>query len=714
MTLDQRRRNSRKAQHLSEWRLQFEKEKLERWEKLQQRIASVNARRTARLAELQRRADEESRRVLGTSLANSGTLLLPAHDGAASADAAAAGGRAASSDKNTVGSAIVAPAQTAALKAPPVTSKSKAAVRKLAISGNLSGKRSGRSVISQPPPLPPTPTRTPTPGASPSGPQTNDTTENGDATGTAVAAAEGDEDAPAKPSKSKGKREKRKLKAQLIEMAEKADIAVIQAAIAMNNGASDDVAAAAGGGDAALDVEVASNKTATIPTAAENSSDADTYAHAQHLVRHCPGDCVSEGFAAWSKLAAKRVNVVARADHANDCEADARMSAVNPAVSSDPATEAIEELPAAEQLLVQKMRSTSAGDLLACVVNDLLAVAQKPPSEDAPVSMQVMQRLYVLLQHAALGAGGERPSPDPAVAVDVPVPGLSEVLLLRMLFGSEVGVLRSAAQLQTLLDALVFYQHQHVLRNTTTSSGTTAPTSATTTAPSSTAVASTPKSAGAVSAVSQELEVQAEVWKLLVDLLLQCSASAPGAALIVQSGLGAVLVDILQALLLTMEAYRKSDSSTTHAHSSLLASALDLPAVPVCAQFAFDGCFPTAVTSVASAVMTVLARVLSCVPAEGNGPSVGAVSCSQASLDSLAWYLFTMGQVQLLADNLRIRSQHWHYTQSYHYRAALPTQTITGSIDCVACSTDFYLAASDYLGSIGLFIRYYYYYFHLT
>ena len=55
-----KRRNTRKVQQLSEWRLQFEKEKLLRWDKLRHRLDIVNTRRVARLQELKRRAEADN------------------------------------------------------------------------------------------------------------------------------------------------------------------------------------------------------------------------------------------------------------------------------------------------------------------------------------------------------------------------------------------------------------------------------------------------------------------------------------------------------------------------------------------------------------------------------------------------------------------------------------------------------------------------------
>jgi hypothetical protein len=56
----QRKKNTKKAEQMSEFRLQLEKQKMERWEKLQKRIDSVQERRSKRLEELKRRAEEST------------------------------------------------------------------------------------------------------------------------------------------------------------------------------------------------------------------------------------------------------------------------------------------------------------------------------------------------------------------------------------------------------------------------------------------------------------------------------------------------------------------------------------------------------------------------------------------------------------------------------------------------------------------------------
>lgn len=84
ISVQQRKKNTKKAQQMSELRLAHEQQKMERWEKLQKRLKSVQERREARLAELSRRFDEETRgRSSSNALnksADSEDLLPPSHD----------------------------------------------------------------------------------------------------------------------------------------------------------------------------------------------------------------------------------------------------------------------------------------------------------------------------------------------------------------------------------------------------------------------------------------------------------------------------------------------------------------------------------------------------------------------------------------------------------------------------------------------------------
>ena len=59
ITARQRKRNNRKVQQMSELRLQLERQKMERWDKLQRRLEAVQVRRQARFQEMQRRSDAQ-------------------------------------------------------------------------------------------------------------------------------------------------------------------------------------------------------------------------------------------------------------------------------------------------------------------------------------------------------------------------------------------------------------------------------------------------------------------------------------------------------------------------------------------------------------------------------------------------------------------------------------------------------------------------------
>lgn len=59
----QRKKNSRKVQQMSEFKMQLERQKMERWEKLQQKLEQVKSRREARFAELKLRAEADARRL---------------------------------------------------------------------------------------------------------------------------------------------------------------------------------------------------------------------------------------------------------------------------------------------------------------------------------------------------------------------------------------------------------------------------------------------------------------------------------------------------------------------------------------------------------------------------------------------------------------------------------------------------------------------------
>jgi hypothetical protein len=140
--------------------------------------------------------------------------------------------------------------------------------------------------------------------------------------------------------------------------------------------------------------------------------------------------------------------------------------------------------------------------------------------------MHVMQRLYVLLQQAApVSASPGKPllstaSNSATNLVDLGSSSastccderlVSEVLLLRLLFGPEVGVLYCAAEYTALVDAVALLHCSHNPLH------------------SGCGVHHEP-ALGRGLAVSQELEVKAEVWKLVFDLLVSTAATAEGAS----------------------------------------------------------------------------------------------------------------------------------------------------------------------------------------
>lgn len=67
----QKKKNTKRAQQMSEFRLQLERQKMERWEKLQQRLEHVRKRREDRFVELKRRAEAEARRLDALAAAHS-------------------------------------------------------------------------------------------------------------------------------------------------------------------------------------------------------------------------------------------------------------------------------------------------------------------------------------------------------------------------------------------------------------------------------------------------------------------------------------------------------------------------------------------------------------------------------------------------------------------------------------------------------------------
>ena len=121
----------------------------------------------------------------------------------------------------------------------------------------------------------------------------------------------------------------------------------------------------------------------------------------------------------------------------------------------------------------------------------------------------------------------------------------------------------------------------------------------------------------------------------------------------VQSGLAAVLVDVLHVLLRSLELSQ-------------------------------GAAYPTPLLFVACNILHVLSRVLSIVP------SVGAIAVSavaQSTLDGLVWYLFTSAQVVAVSDTLR--------------------SMVAAAADVLGATApymDFFAAASDYVASVGAFV----------
>lgn len=58
MITNNRKRNTKKVEQMSELKLALAREKMERWEKIQYRLEAVHKRREERIAELQRRSLE--------------------------------------------------------------------------------------------------------------------------------------------------------------------------------------------------------------------------------------------------------------------------------------------------------------------------------------------------------------------------------------------------------------------------------------------------------------------------------------------------------------------------------------------------------------------------------------------------------------------------------------------------------------------------------
>jgi hypothetical protein len=109
------RRTAKKSQQMSALRLQVEQQKMERWERLQTRLSSVQARREARLVEIQRRSEEDRDRERCDNSTTSSAVTTPARSYSNSNSAATAAAAAA---------AIVSPAP-----APPAQTQTQTQIR---------------------------------------------------------------------------------------------------------------------------------------------------------------------------------------------------------------------------------------------------------------------------------------------------------------------------------------------------------------------------------------------------------------------------------------------------------------------------------------------------------------------------------------------------------------------------------------------------------
>jgi hypothetical protein len=675
------------VEQLSEWRLQFEKDKMERWDKLQQRLDLINARRAARMQELQRRAaDEESKRLLQEAVLSSGTTV-PGADASAvhSAGVATATSGSVTQHSATAGLAssavALAGAVTAALSGGSADLGTATLSRRVPRSTTPSSFRLSAALR----PVSASATATVPSGHSASNtarPAADTRKTTGAAKGAAPAAATiTDENAPqttsaqddskgkALRSKAREKKDKRKLKAQLIELAHEADLAALHEAIAVNMGT---IAAAAAtvptADEAALSKVGGKVKSATIafPAMAQAASTvsstevsvAEQYAAARFRLQGCTHSAVVEGYDAWKLASCKKIATMARGDVARHCAASLTATAeADKPVTYEPALDNSYAAPSAEQHLLQLLDADPMSNPLAQVVRDLVAAARKlriGECSGSALTLQVMQRLYVVLQHAA------GPVPDNADGGDAgsiaPVMNVSEILLLRLVLGPEVGVLRDVTELQGLFDALLLLHHSRLQEQ---SSGSVV----------------TPAEVGVTP--SMELEVRAEVWKLVLEILPRCTANAASATLCVQCGLGTVLVDLLQALLQVLDTHRKSNASV----------------------------WPTAVATVASVTLSALSSVLS--------TTNSTAEAMQAPIDALVWYMFTLGQIPALAYELQSRLQHWQQMQSYHYLAAQQEEVTTSGkgtqltvVEDWAPAADFVRSAAAFISSVAVFVRY--------
>ena len=613
---------------------------MERWDKLQQRLEIVNARRAARLVELQRRADEDNQCTRLDAAAGAAGLEVPV---TALSQPTATMGLASGSASSTAASA-----RLAALKK--ARSSSRAAVNQASTAESVATTpvASAAADLSSKVAVSTIATVAEQPGSTASAPT--------EAVG---------EDGAAKRSKAREKKVKRRQRELLEEATREAELAALDEAIAQNCGSS---AAPPARVDPTVlpseNTKSSADRRLVFPEVGSQSAPVRCLAARQHVLP-CSATTSMEGFQAWRQVSQKKVNVAARADIAR-CSAVDVCEALGASKQSNPELVLLSpsySAPAGERAVFAKLESDDTGNLLAQLTRDLAARG----ADGGVLNQHVMQRLYVLLQNDPVTPVQQRETAAGSSG-DVSIATLSEVMVLRLLLGPEIGLLSSDGELQSMLESLTLL---HFNRN------------------------QAGKAAGAAGiASSMELEVRAEVWKLLFDLLLRCTDTQVGGALAVQCGLGTVLADLTSALLCCMEAHRKLESSDAD----------------------FGGMYPTALTMAAAAGLAALARMLSVQPV-GSSATAGFVGCSQATQDALLWYVFTLGLVPSLGDLMRLRSQHWQHRRTYHYLAADnssssekatagPAEVKTvQAVDGVAVAVDFFVGTSELLVVVCCLVR---------
>ena len=627
---------------------------MDRWDKLQQRLDEVSARRAARLIELQRRADEK---LLGNETGAAGAA---ATSGVTSSDVAPSGKAAATpsmfndtptkaylTHTSAEGERLISKLRKGVVSAQ-VAAKANPTGAITSPRTPLASKRGAIQAVKKPP--------SPIPAAESVGPEDAQTTNQ-------------------QRSKAKEKREKRKLKAQLIEQAEKADYAAIQEAIAMNSGMN----SADNAAELSVFNAVASSSREKEAVPSTEPSDAEKFVQALQTFQRCSIECAEEGFTVARAAQRKKVILAAKTELNRICAQDVR-GAQSAGEARGCLSREYTEI-GTEMSFVSAMQEDSgvnAPNLLALVVKDLLSAASAsvsatsgttgsdPSSSPSSLNMHVMQRLFVLLEtvpsvSTTSPTKASSASATAATAVSnssTSVCGslLCEVMLLRMLFGPEVGVLSSGTEYHTLLEAIALQHcnHNPLWRGT--------------------------KESLAAAQVTQELEVKAEVWTLVFNLLNSCAETSVGAGLILQSGLGAILVDLLHVLLKSLEIAQST-----------------------------EGVYPTALTYTAANLLSVLSKLFNLTPCESETETDKAQTiglCSQASVDAFVWFVFASAQVPAVADLLKGVTLRWEHSQSYHYLSTTSAEQRGKDSHVLAVCVDFIVSAAGFLSSVHDFIGY--------